>query len=69
MMFAAYIAICLAGTPIQDCNQKSALVWTKAPGTHRLARCQFIGMAFVAEAGLTQPGDVVKVYCRSGNVG
>lgn len=67
MIFAAYIAICLAGTPLAECNKDSAVVWTRAPGTHTLGFCQFTGMAFVADNNLAQPGEVVKVFCRSAN--
>lgn len=67
MLFAAYIAICVAGTPVQDCNRETAVVWTKAPGVHSLGYCQFRGMAFAADANIAQPGEVVKIYYRSVN--
>jgi hypothetical protein len=65
MLYTAYVAVCLASTPVQDCNRDSALNWMAAPGMHRLSYCMIRGEQFAATSGIVKDGDIVKVFCKA----
>ncbi|CAM5772088.1 hypothetical protein LMIY3S_03726 [Labrys miyagiensis] len=62
-IFAA-ILICTSAVPIQDCDRENALSITFGPNSYsQVDLCQIEAMAYIANTGLVQKGDVVKVYC------
>ncbi|POF34666.1 hypothetical protein [Roseibium marinum] len=65
MLYTAYVAVCLASTPVQDCNRDSALNWMVAPGMYHLSYCMVRGQQFAATSGIVKDGDIVKVYCKA----
>lgn len=64
MLYTAYVAVCLAATPIQDCNRDTALNWMIAPGEHQLTYCMIQGQQYAATSGVVHEGEIVKVFCR-----
>jgi len=64
MLYSAFVAVCLASTPVQDCNKDTALNWMVAPGSYNLSYCMVHGQQFAATSGIVRDGDIVKVYCR-----
>jgi hypothetical protein len=65
MLYTAYVAVCLASTPVQDCTRDSAVNWMVAPGHYQLSYCMVHGQQFAASSGIVKNGDTVKVYCKA----
>jgi hypothetical protein len=65
MLYTVFVAVCLAGTPVRDCDRHSAISWVAAPEQqHGLAACMIHGQEYAAQApGLIREGTYVKVYC------
>ncbi|OCC05479.1 hypothetical protein BA190_08685 [Labrys sp. WJW] len=64
MNILAAILICASSIPIQDCDRSNALSVTFGPNHYnKIDLCQIEAMAYIANTGLVQKGDVVKVYC------
>ena len=65
MLTAAFIAICLSGTPVTQCNRETAVDWIAAPETSvGLAGCQLHGLQYAASSRLVKEGTYPKVFCR-----
>ncbi|MBN9673824.1 hypothetical protein [Roseibium aggregatum] len=66
MLYTAYVAVCLASTPVQDCNRNTAHDWMVAPGkVQSLSYCMVRGQQYAATSGIVKEGDIVKVYCKA----
>lgn len=65
MLYTAYLAVCLASVPVQDCNRDTALNWMVAPGQHTLSYCMVRGQQYAASSGVVHEGEIVKVYCKA----
>ncbi|MBN9673823.1 hypothetical protein [Roseibium aggregatum] len=65
MLYTAYVAVCLATMPVQDCNRDTAVDWMVAPGHYDLAHCMVHGQRFASTSGIVRDGDTVKVYCKA----
>ncbi|MFD1694857.1 hypothetical protein [Roseibium aestuarii] len=65
MLYTAYLAVCLASTPIQQCNRDTAINWMVAPGRHPLAFCMINAQRYAATSGVVHEGEVVKVFCKA----
>lgn len=65
MAFAVYLAICVASTPISECNRNTALQWIAVPERQvGLAQCASFGMQWAASSEAVPEDARVKVYCR-----
>ena len=65
MLYTAYVAVCLASVPVQNCNRDTALNWMVAPGHYQLSYCMVRGQQFAATSGVVKDGEIVKVYCKA----
>ncbi|ADZ71361.1 hypothetical protein [Polymorphum gilvum] len=65
MLYTVYVAVCLASTPIKDCNQNTAQDWMVAPGTFSLSYCMVHGQKFAAESHMVRNGEYAKIFCQS----
>jgi hypothetical protein len=62
-IFAA-ILICASAVPIQACDNANASSVIFGPNVYsQVDQCQLEAMAYIANSGLVQKGDIVKVYC------
>lgn len=67
LMLTVFVAICLAGTPVQDCNRDTALDWLVAPERQMgFGACLIHGQQYAAESNLAMDGAYLKVFCRWG---
>jgi len=65
MLYAVFIALCAAGTPVKACTPETALDWIAAPEAQQgLAACMIHGQEYAAASRLVAGGVLVKVYCR-----
>ena len=73
MLYTVFIAICLHGTPVKDCNQLTAQDWIVAPEPQFLSMCAVHAQQYAAQSHLVRAGEFIKVFCkpvvRSGNMG
>jgi hypothetical protein len=68
MNFIAAIAICLSSTPIEDCQQKTAVHWfTVSEASPGLSGCMRQGMVAAVRSRLLRGEDYPKVFCRPVN--
>jgi hypothetical protein len=49
MLYSVFIAVCLAGTPVRDCDRHSAVAWVAAPEQQQgLRACMIHGQEYAA---------------------
>jgi hypothetical protein len=58
MLYTVFVAVCLTGTPVRDCDRHSAVSWIAAPEQQQgLGACMLHGMEYVSQApGLIRNG-------------
>ena len=65
-MFITFVAICLAATPVQECQKETALDWIVAPERHEsMSGCFQHGVHYAAQSRLVKPDTYPKIFCRS----
>jgi hypothetical protein len=77
MLYTVFVAVCLAGTPVRDCDCHAAVAWVAAPEQQKGLKAYMVpGQEYAAQApGLIRRGVYVKVFCMpptsigKGNVG
>lgn len=65
-MMTAFIAICLIGTPVQQCQPDTAIHWIAAPEPQlHHGSCFNYGQKYAAQSQLVTKGTYLKVFCLS----
>jgi hypothetical protein len=66
MMIDVVGAVCLAATPVSECNQRTAVVWLPVPTEYDLRlpmQCMRAGLLYAAESRMVTQGSFVKILC------
>lgn len=65
MLYTVFLAICIAGTPVVQCNGTTARDWIVAPEPQQgLSACAIHGQQYAAQSRLLHTGDMLKIFCR-----
>jgi hypothetical protein len=67
MIYVAAIAVCLATTPVAECQEPTAVSWMVAPEVQTSqGGCLRHGMMFAATSNMVTEGTYAKVFCSAG---
>lgn len=65
MLYSALVVVCMAATPVQQCNGPTSLHYMAAPEPQQgLSACAIHGLQYAAESHLVVAGTYAKVFCR-----
>lgn len=65
MLYTVFVAVCIVGTPVKDCQKETAKDWMVAPEQQMgLAACMIHGQEYLAQSRMLVEGTYPKVWCK-----